>query len=130
MVANASRVWAVIEQTWRDDAAENGRWPGAYAAENFVAWSESTPMPRNIEKYTAWERAAEKDSDTVWYEITPLAIAVQGDTAVVMYSLFLGEQDKDGTRTLTALNLVEVLNRDDDTWKFVATTNFTPDYDN
>lgn len=123
-------IWAVVKQSWQDDAAENGRWPGAYASENFVAWGESTPMPRNLETYTAWERATEEVGDTVWHEITPLAIAIQGDTAVVMYSLLIGEEDDKGERNLNALNLVEVLNREGRNWKYVATANFSPDYGN
>ena len=123
-------VWAVVAQSWEDDASENGNWPGEYASENFVAWAENIPAPRSIETYTAWERSTEEASETFWHEITPLAIAVEGETAVVMYLALIGEEDSAGERSVNSISIVEVLNRDGRNWKYLATANFTADFGN
>ena len=123
-------VWAIVQQSWQDDAAETGRWPGEYATENFVSWGEDIPAPRDLETYTAWERGTEEQTDTFWHEITPLAISVQGNSAVVMYLLFVGTENNDGERNMDTVNVVEVLSRVGRDWKYLASTTFTPDYDN
>ena len=121
-------VWTVVEQSWDDQVAENGKWPGDFTHEKFVLWAENLPAPRGKETYTASQRAADEASDTVWHENTPLAITVVGDTAVVMYSTLLGIENSDGEVNNFVLSFVEVLIRDGGSWEYLASGNFSPSY--
>ena len=42
-----SSVWAIVEQSWVDDAAENGKWPAEYTHEKYMAWGDSSAAPLN-----------------------------------------------------------------------------------
>lgn len=123
-----AEVWAVVEQSWQDDAGETGNWPGEYAHEEFVAWGDSFPAPRDKIAYDKWERTDGEGKDVFWYEVTPLAIALKGATAVVMYSALMGEEATNGERSFTAYHIVEMLTREGRDWRFLASTSFTPDY--
>ena len=121
-------VWTVVEQSWEAQAAENGKWPGDFTHEKFVQWADNQPAPRGKETYIAWVRGGDEVSDTVWHEITPLAITVVGDTAVVMYSALLLVENNDGERDTAVFNVVETLIRDGRSWEYLATSNFSPSY--
>jgi hypothetical protein len=125
-----AEVWAVVQQSWKDDVAENGKWPGEYAHEKYMTWGDSHPAPRDRDMYTKWVRMNEEANDTFWYEITPLAIIVEGETAVVMYSSLVGQESKNGERSFSSSSFVEMLRQDGENWQLLASTSFTPDYNN
>ena len=124
-----AEVWSVIERSWADEVAENEKWPGEYVHAKYVAWGDF-PAPRDKETYTKWIRMNEETVDTFWYEIMPLAITVQDETAVVMYSSLSGEEDKNGERTLVPYHLVETLIRENGNWKFLSSTSVPAGNDN
>lgn len=125
-----SEVWTYVQQSWVDDAAENGKWPGEYAHEKFMAWGDSYAAPRDKEAAATWERMDAETTDIFWHEITPLGIVIEGDTAVVMYLAQVGEESDKGGRSLVPYSVVEVLRRDGENWQFLATTSFRPNYGN
>lgn len=119
-----AEVWAVIEQSWEDDVAENGNWPADYAHGAFLSWGGAQLAPRDLETYARWERMNEEVVETFWYEITPLGIVVEGDTAVAMYAALVGEQGENNEREMSTSRIVETLVRDGRRWKFVASASF------
>lgn len=121
-------VWAIVEQSWDAQAAENGKWPGDFTHELFVEWAANRFAPRDRETYIAWQRLVDGATDTIWHEITPLTITVVGDTAVVMYSARLLTENSAGESNTTVISLVEVLIRDGTSWEFLASSNFSPTY--
>ena len=125
-----SSVWTVVEQSWDAQAAENGKWPGDFVHDDVIQWSDNFPAPRGKDAYIAWQRSVDESSDSVWHEISPLAITVVGDTAVVAYSAFLGFENSDGSSGTVVRSIVEVLIRDGRSWKYLATSDFSPSYGN
>lgn len=121
-------VWTVVQQSWKDDVAKNGKWPAEYAHQKFMSWGDS-PAPRDRDTYAKWVRMNEATSSTFWYENTPLAIIIEGETAVVMYSSLVGEESKSGDRSFTPSSIVEVLRQVGEKWQFLASTSVAPDYD-
>ncbi len=128
--AEQSSVWTVVEQSWDAQAAENGKWPGDFVRDDLIQWSDNIPAPRGKDAYIAWQRSVDESSNSVWHEISPLAITVAGDTAVVAYSAFLGFENTDGTSGTAVRSIVEVLVRDGRSWKYLATSDFSPSYGN
>ena len=45
--ADQTAAWVVVSQSWADEVAQNGNWPGAYAHEKMVSWGEDFPIPRS-----------------------------------------------------------------------------------
>jgi ketosteroid isomerase-like protein len=123
-------VWTVVEQSWDAQAAENGKWPGDFVRDDLIQWSDNIPAPRGKDAYIAWQRSVDESSNSVWHEISPLAISVAGDTAVVAYSAFLGFENSDGTSGTAVRSIVEVLVSDGRSWKYLATSDFSPSYGN
>ena len=123
-------VWTIVEQSWDAQAAENGKWPGDFVRDDLIQWSDNIPAPRGKDAYIAWQRSVDESSNSVWHEISPLAISVAGDTAVVAYSAFLGFENSDGTSGTAVRSIVEVLVRDGRSWKYLATSDFSPSYGN
>ena len=39
-------VWEVVEQSWVDDVARNGKWSANYVHDEVVNWGEEWPTPR------------------------------------------------------------------------------------
>jgi len=121
-------VWMVVEQSWDSQAAEDGKWPGDYAHEKYVEWAQNLPAPRDKETSIARQRGVDEAIDIAWHENTPLAITVVDDTAVVMYSAMFLAVNSDGESNSVVISVVEFLIRDGRSWKYLATSNFSPDY--
>lgn len=119
-------VWEVVEQSWVDDAAENDRWPRDYVHEKVVAWGDRQPAPRGIDNLVRWVRFDDGANNTLHYEITPAAIVVEDDTAVVHYHLLLVTENQKGDRERSTLGLIEVLIWQDGDWKYLSLSEFEP----
>lgn len=117
-------VWSVVENSWADEMAQNGKWPAAYADDNIVAWDAEWPMPRNKAALTKWSRFNDTQRKTIHYDISPVAIAVSGSTAVVNYhAVQISQRDKDKPER-DVLGITETLVKSGATWKFLSTSGF------
>lgn len=121
-----SEVWALVEQSWVDDVAENGKWPADYVHDKYVSWGDGIAAPRYKDSAIAWSRFGDESSQTLMYEVSPEAIAVEGDTAVVHYNVTTVSEDKDGKRTPNVGRITEVLVRSGRSWKWLAGVNYEP----
>jgi len=123
-------VWEVVEQSWVDDVAKNGKWPANYVHDEVVNWGEEWPTPQRKASMMKWSRFAdESDARILIYELFPVAIVVVGDTAVVNYNIVTIEEDAKKERKRESRGLVETLVRDGKTWKYLGLTDFIRDSD-
>ncbi len=122
--AEQTVVWEFVEQSWVDDAAENGRWPSEYVHDKVVDWGDSQAAPRGIDQLSAWTRFDNEGNQTLYYEITPAAIVVEDDTAVVHYHLMTVTEDQTGERETSIAGLIEALIRQNGEWKFISLSGF------
>jgi hypothetical protein len=121
-----SAVWELVEQSWVDEVAESDRWPREYVHQKVVAWGDSQPAPRGIDKLVEWFRFDFAATNVLFYEITPAAIVVEDDTAVVHYHLMTVTEDHKGDRETSRVSLIEVLIRQNGDWKFLSLSDFEP----
>lgn len=121
-----TEVWKLVEQSWVDDAAENGKWPGDYVHDKYVTWGDGTAAPRGKDSAITWNRFGDKSSQTLIYEITPEAIVVVKDTAVVHYNVQMVTENHKGDRSSSVGRITEVLVRDGRNWKFLAGADYEP----
>jgi hypothetical protein len=78
-------VWKNVEAYWALDAAGNLDGFMSYFHENYIGWEINEPMPSNkatVRKFVDHDYKTEK---TVLYNITPVAINVIGNVAIVDY---------------------------------------------
>lgn len=121
-----SEVWALVEQSWVDDVAENGKWPAEYILDKYVAWGDSSAGPRYKDATLAWSRFGDESNDTLMYEVSPAAIAVEKNTAVVHYYVTTVTKDSSGKRTRSVGRITEILVRDGRSWKWLSGVNYQP----
>lgn len=124
--AAQSEVWALVQQSWVDDVAENGKWPADYVLDNYVAWGDSSGGARYKEAAIAWSRFGDESNDTLMYEVSPVAIAIEKDTAVVHYYVTTITKDSSGKRSRNVGRITEVLVRSGRTWKWLSGVNYEP----
>lgn len=118
-------VWNVVAQSWADEAAQNGKWPGSYIDDNVISWSQENPMPIYKDSLVKWSRFNESQYKTIHYDISPAAIAIRGNTAVVNYvAINVGQRGTDKPdRDVNAI--VETLVRDGSGWKYLSTSSWS-----
>lgn len=123
--AEQTAVWNVVAQSWADEAAQNGKWPGSYIDENVISWSQENPMPIYKDSLIKWSRFNESQYKTIHYDISPAAIAIRGNTAVVNYvAINVGQRGTDKPdRDVNAI--VETLVRDGSGWKYLSTSSWS-----
>ena len=122
-----TEVWGVVSASWEDDVAENGKWPGDYTHENYATIGADAVVPRMRDDAIRWSKFGDESNQTLIYSITPMAIQIAGNTAVVFYSAETVTENKDGKRTRSVSTIVETLVKQGREWKFLAGTNFEPD---
>lgn len=120
-------VWSIVEQTWVDDAAENGDWPDKYVHDKYVTWGADSGGPVYKDASIKWSRFGDEGTDTLIYEISPAAITVEGSTAVVNYYATTVTKTADGGRERSVVRISEVLVKDGNKWLFLAGSNFAPE---
>ena len=119
-------VWSVVEQSWVDDAEETGEWPTAYVAEGYSSWGDTEAIPSNLAQAVASVRFGDESSTTVFYQVKPVTISINGDTAVVNYYSTVVSENSEGERNRRVSAITETLVRRDDTWLFLGSSGWTP----
>ncbi len=120
-----TEVWKVVSQSWADEAAQNGKWPGSYVDDNVISWSQDNPMPIYKNSLVKWSRFNEKQYKTIHYDISPAAIAIRGNTAVVNYVAVNVSQRGTDKPDRDADAIIETLVRDGNGWKFLSSSSFS-----
>lgn len=123
--AEQTAVWKVVSQSWADEAAQNGKWPDSYIDDNVISWSQENPMPIYKDSLVKWTRFNEKQSKTIHYDLSPAAIAIRGDTAVVNYVATNVSQRGTDKPDRDVNAIIETLVRDGTGWKFLSTSSFS-----
>lgn len=121
-----TEVWSLVEQSWVDDVAENGKWPADYIHDNYVSWGDADAAPRYKDSAIAWNRFGDESNDTLMYEVSPEAIAIVDGTAVVHYNVTTVTENSKGERNASVGRITEVLVRVGRSWKWIAGVDYEP----
>jgi hypothetical protein len=120
-------VWSVVEQSWVDDAEETGEWPTGFVAEGYSSWGETDALPSNLAQSNASVRFGDESSTTRFYQVKPVTISINGDTAVVNYYSTVVSENNEGEREREVSAITETLVRRDGAWLFLGSSGWTPD---
>ena len=122
--AEQGEAWKVIQQSWVDDVAQNGKWPANYADPQFVVWSSEFAAPRGKDSAVRWTKFQNGQGKVIQYELSPQSISLSGDTAVVTYALTVVSQRGTDKPDWGKEAIVETLVRTATGWKFLSSTSF------
>lgn len=122
--AAQSDVWKVVSNSWVDDVGETGAWPFNYVHGSVVQWDAQWPAPRDANSIARWTRFRDSNSEVKQYELFPQAIVVEGNTAVVHYSVVMVRQNAMGRNVRSVSGTIETLVRTNGDWKYLSLTGF------
>lgn len=122
--AEQAAAWKVVEQSWVDDVAQNGKWPTNYADPQMVVWSSEFAAPRGKDSAVRWTKFLNGQSKVIQYELSPQSISLSGNTAVVTYALTIVNQRGTDKPDWGKEAIVETLVRSGTGWKFLSSTSF------
>ncbi|WP_432769704.1 MAG: SnoaL-like domain-containing protein [Sphingopyxis sp.] len=122
--AEQSEVWGFIQQSWKDDVAQNGKWPANYADPQMVVWSSEFAAPRGKDSAVRWTKFLNGQGKVLQYELSPQSISLSGNTAVVTYALTVVNQRGTEKPDWGKEAIVETLVRSEGGWKFLSSTSF------
>lgn len=122
--AEQTEAWKVIQQSWVDDVAQNGKWPANYADPQMVVWSSEFAAPRGKDSAVRWTKFQNGQGKVIQYELSPQSISLSGDTAVVTYALTIVSQRGTDKPDWGKEAIVETLVRTTTGWKFLSSTSF------
>jgi hypothetical protein len=123
--AEQTAVWQVVQNSWMDDVAENGRWPANYVHDSFVIWSNDSPVPRPKDQYIRTKQFLNAGNNILFYDIAPAAIVIEDDTAVVHYHAIYVTENEKAERERSVDQVVEVLVRENGGWKYLSVYAFS-----
>jgi hypothetical protein len=116
--AEQREILEVLEATW-DSIRTNGNWIEELVHENAVYWDWDTHAPRNRTQLAEWENFNNADGSRIRVvTVNPVAIVVEGDTAVAHYYATLGTVDIAGNQSNSDRRCSDILIRDGREWKF------------
>jgi hypothetical protein len=113
-------VMNVINAQWKAAMEKDSTWPDKFLHENFLGWSHESPMPRDKASIQKWDRYESENTTTLLFELYPVGIAIQGNTAVAHYFYsHASESKKEGRKTVKG-QFTDILVKVDGTWRFLA----------
>ncbi len=117
-------LWNYVQESWKDDAEETGKWPNAYVHDKAVDWGSEWPAPRGKASMNKWTRFRDQHSKVMEYELFPMAIVIEGATGVVHYGVVTVRQGPDDEIEREMFGVVETLHKGDGGWKFLSLSSF------
>ena len=115
-----SEVWAFIEADWDAGMQKDLTRFEQNVHPSFQGWDNGNPAPRDRDSTLRWNRFGDETSTTLMQQLHPLAIIVEGNTAVAHYLYSEASEDSEGKRETTHGRYTDVLIRDGSGWKFIA----------
>ena len=117
---DSTNVWIAVEAQW--DAEKNGDkdWLDEMLLDRFYGWTKDTPAPRSKASTKKWDRLNDEQREMIAYELYPLEIIVEGDTAVAHYLFSSATKSKDGEEETNHGRYTDILIKTDDGWRFLG----------
>lgn len=113
-------VWATVEAQWNAEEKGDKKWIDRMLADDFAGWGKNSPAPRDKASTEMWDRYTDAQAKLAAHELYPLAIVVNGDTAVAHYSYTSAYEPKEGEVEINNGRFTDVLIRTANGWKFIA----------
>jgi ketosteroid isomerase-like protein len=114
--AAQQEVWKNVEAYWALFAKGDIDGFLGYMHEDYSGWSLSSPVPESKAASATWLRYFATRGSTEFYTITPVAITLHGDVAVVHYYYYEVNKDSDGKMKTEKGRWTDILVKQGDRW--------------
>jgi len=117
--ADQLEVWETVSTMWDLGMADDPAWKDLIH-DSFMGWVDESPMPHDKETTLRFIDAEAGHFKTLVQHITPMAIVVTGNTAVVHYVHMSITEFDDGDRETGFGRFTDVLTLTGDGWRIVS----------
>ena len=103
--------WTVVEAYWAAQAKGDAAGFLAYISPDYIGWGYEAPVPQNkasVEKYVS---LGMKNNKILFYDISPTAILVYDDIAIVHYYYNMQLENLEGKKTWEHGRWTDILQR-------------------
>jgi len=114
--AAQQEVWKNVEAYWAMIAKGDVDGFLAYMHEDYAGWSLSSPVPESKATSAKYLRFFATRGTTEFYDITPVAIVVHGDVAIVHYFYYEVSKNAEGKTRTEHGRWTDVLIKQGDRW--------------
>jgi ketosteroid isomerase-like protein len=117
-------VWATVESGWQAWIDGDISEIQSFRADDYRGWDESSQAPRTLKEFKAWAERWIQKNKLVLFHISPVAIDIHGDIAIVFFSFQLVSEHKDGSEQDLKGNAIDIYRKINDKWLLIADTGF------
>ena len=113
-------VWKNVQTYWDLDAKQDLDGFMSYFHEDYIGWSKRNAFPGDKTMAKKWIGESYKDSKTLITDLSPLAINIFGNVAIVHYYYTQLSENKEGKRTNEQGRWTDILMKQDDRWVLIG----------
>jgi hypothetical protein len=113
-------VWQNVNDYWALFAKGDVEGFSDYFHEKFSGWPSSSNHPQDKSERVKFIKYFLPKSKVVFYTLTPAAIVVHDNVAVVHYFYYMVSQDKDGKENTDQSGWTDILVKDGDKWVMIG----------
>lgn len=118
--AEQTAAWEVSAATWERDLNKDSAWINDTTHASVSAWGMDYPAPRGRGSLHRWAQHGQSTSTMLMYDLSPLAVAIAGDTALVHYYYSTASKSAEGKNETTHGRCSDTLVRDGGKWVFLG----------
>ena len=118
--AEQLEVWQRVEASWVAESEGGTSCYDEFVHPEFKGWSMIRPYPLDRETSRKWSRYGLETSNTLIFSLHPMAIVIQGNTAVAFYFVSTGDEDEKGERETTHSREVDTFVRENGEWMILS----------
>jgi ketosteroid isomerase-like protein len=118
--AKQKEVWKNVQQYWDLDAKQDLVGFMSYFHEDYLGWSKRSAFPGNKAMVRKWVGESYKNSKTIIIDLSPLAINIFNDVAIVHYYYSQLTENKEGKRKPEQGRWTDILMKQGDKWVLIG----------
>ena len=113
-------VWTNVETYWSIQAKGDADGFLSYFSQDYMGWDYSSPVPQGKASTAKYISLNMKNSKMLFYDITPVAILVYGDIAIVDYYYTLQSENLENKKQWKTGRWTDILKKQDNKWVLIA----------
>jgi len=113
-------VWKLEEQQWQMSKDKDLTWIDKMVHANVSYWDVDAQSPQNKASLARWNRYGTTNGTVLEQELSPVAITITGNIAVVQYRYRVARENLKKERETVGGRYTDVLTKDGGKWMFIA----------
>jgi ketosteroid isomerase-like protein len=113
-------VWKQVESYWELFTNKDLEGFMSYVHSNYIGWGYNDQLPRDKSSFEKWIKYDIKNYSADIYEITPAAISIFDDVAIIHYFFTYVDSDSEGKKNRYRGRYTDILKKQGDKWVLIG----------